>query len=213
MDDPAGVPISGIIFGGRRARKAPLVFESTSFTHGVYVGATMVSETTAAATGATGVPRHDPMAMLPFCGYNMGDYFKHWLEMGPKLKHPPKIFHVNWFRQGKNGSFLWPGFGENIRVMQWMIDRIHGDAEARSTLLGYVPTRNGINLNGIDMGGADYEDLFDVDADAWAEEAEAHLKFLRTFGARLPDALVHEQAALVRRVAEARPSEKVAAAK
>jgi phosphoenolpyruvate carboxykinase (GTP) len=216
MDDPAGVPISGIIFGGRRARKAPLVFESMSFTHGVYVGATMVSETTAAATGATGVPRHDPMAMLPFCGYNMGSYFKHWLEMAPKLKHPPRIFHVNWFRQGKNGAFLWPGFGENIRVMQWMIDRIHGDAEARSTLLGYVPTRSGINLHGLEMGGATYEDLFDVDPDAWAEEAEAHLKFLRTFGSRLPDALVQEQAALVRRVAEARASVssgKIAAAK
>jgi phosphoenolpyruvate carboxykinase (GTP) len=215
LDDPAGVPISGIIFGGRRARKAPLVFESTSFAHGVYVGATMVSETTAAATGATGVPRHDPMAMLPFCGYNMGDYFKHWLEMGPKLKNPPKIFHVNWFRQSKTGSFLWPGFGENIRVMQWMIDRIHGDADARSTLLGYVPTKSGIDLTGLDMGGVGYDDLFDVDADAWAEEAEAHLKFLRTFGARLPEALTQEQAALVRRIAEARastPSAKAAGA-
>jgi phosphoenolpyruvate carboxykinase (GTP) len=206
MDEPAGVPISGIIFGGRRAKKAPLVFEATSFAHGVYVGATMVSETTAAATGATGIPRHDPMAMLPFCGYNVGDYFKHWLEMGPKLKHPPKIFHVNWFRQGKNGSFLWPGFGENIRVMQWMIDRIHGDTDARSTLLGYVPTKTGINLNGLDMGGAGYDDLFDVDAEAWAEEAESHLKFLRIFGSRLPEALVQEQGALVRRVAEARAS-------
>jgi phosphoenolpyruvate carboxykinase (GTP) len=173
----------------------------------------MVSETTAAATGATGVPRHDPMAMLPFCGYNMSDYFKHWLEMGRKLKHPPKIFHVNWFRQGKNGAFLWPGFGENIRVMQWMIDRIHGDVDARSTLLGYVPSRNGINLNGLDMGGGTSDDLFDVDADAWAEEADEHLKFLRTFGPRLPDTLLQEQAALVRRVAEARASASASAAK
>ena len=206
LEQPAGVPISGIIFGGRRAKKAPLVFEATSFTHGVYVGATMVSETTAAATGATGVPRHDPMAMLPFCGYNMADYFRHWLEIGPKLSHPPKIFHVNWFRQSKSGSFLWPGFGENIRVMQWMIDRIHGEADARSTLLGHVPARNGFNLDGLAMGGASYDDLFDVDPDAWAEEADAHLKFLRIFGSRLPDVLVEEQAALVRRVAEARAS-------
>jgi phosphoenolpyruvate carboxykinase (GTP) len=220
---PGGVPISGIIFGGRRARLAPLVFEATSFAHGVYVGATLVSETTAAATGKLGVARHDPMAMLPFCGYNMADYFRHWLDVGKRLAHPPRVFHVNWFRTAdahpnareNNGAFLWPGYSENIRVLEWMIDRIHGDADARSTLLGYVPTPGGIDLSGLGMPSDAYEELFEIDGDAWATEAEEHFRFLSQFGSRLPDALVGEHAALVRRIASARsgPSFSAAAAR
>jgi phosphoenolpyruvate carboxykinase (GTP) len=200
IEDPRGVPISGIIFGGRRATLAPLVFEATSFAHGVYVGATLVSETTSAATGATGVARNDPMAMLPFCGYNMADYFRHWLDVGKRLSSPPKIFHVNWFRRDADGNMLWPGYGENIRVLAWMIDRIHGDADARSTLLGRVPTPKGIDLSGLGMPDGAYDELFDIDRDAWMNEAEEQRRFLDQFGSRLPDVLVREHGALIGRI-------------
>jgi phosphoenolpyruvate carboxykinase (GTP) len=204
IHSPGGVPISGIIFGGRRARLAPLVFEATSFAHGVYVGATLVSETTAAATGKVGVARHDPMAMLPFCGYHMGDYFSHWLDVGKRLAHPPRFFHVNWFRTDPEGQFIWPGYSENIRVLEWMIGRIHGDADARSTFLGHLPTPAGIDLSGLAMPSDAYEELFEIDGDAWALEAEDQMRFLDQFGSRLPDALVREHAALVRRINSAR---------
>jgi phosphoenolpyruvate carboxykinase (GTP) len=200
LDDPRGVVISAILFGGRRARLTPLVYEARDWTHGVYVGATLVSETTAAATGAVGVPRNDPMAMLPFCGLNMGDYFGHWLSMGKRLCEPPKIFHVNWFRTGEDGKFLWPGFGDNIRVIDWALQRLDGGAEAHSTPLGYVPTYRAMDLRGLDVGPAKFERLVDVDARAWLEEADRNGKFLQRFGERLPLALRVEHEAFVARL-------------
>jgi phosphoenolpyruvate carboxykinase (GTP) len=209
IHSPSGVPISGIIFGGRRARLAPLVFEATSFAHGVYLGATLVSETTAAATGATGVARHDPMAMLPFCGYHMADYFRHWLDIGKRLDRPPKVFHVNWFRTDADGELLWPGYGENIRVLSWMSRRIQGKADARATPLGYVPARGDLDLSGLGMADDAYDDLFEIDDEAWAREADEHRQFLATFGDRLPAALEREQAALARRIAAVRPAQSI----
>ena len=152
IDDPRGVPISAIVFGGRRARLTPLVYEALDWAHGVYVGATLVSETTAAATGAVGVPRNDPMAMIPFCGLNMADYFGHWLSMGTRLARPPRIFHVNWFRTSDEGKFLWPGFGENIRVLKWILERLDGKHNARTTPIGRVPTWDAMDLRGLDIG-------------------------------------------------------------
>ncbi len=199
-DDPAGVPISALIFGGRRARLAPLVYEARNWQHGVFVGATMASETTAAETGAVGVTRRDPMAMLPFCGYNMADYFRHWLEMGPKLKHPPRIFHVNWFRRDANGKFLWPGYGENVRVLKWMLDRIEGRADATDTPIGFVPTPASLTLDGLNISPEALDELLRVDPNSWAEEGEATGKFLDKFGKRLPEEIRAEHAALAERI-------------
>jgi len=199
-----GVPISAIIFGGRRSDTMPLVFQSFDWKHGVYLGATMASETTAAATRAVGQVRRDPMAMLPFCGYNIGDYFRHWLDICKRLSRPPKIFHVNWFRTDQDGHFLWPGYGENIRVLEWMIGRIHGDADARATVLGRVPAPASIDLSGLGLGDGAYDELFEVDRDAWASEAEEHRRFLSEFGPRLPDAVLREHAALLKRIEAAR---------
>jgi phosphoenolpyruvate carboxykinase (GTP) len=202
-DDPRGVPISAILFGGRRAQVAPLVYEARSWRHGVYVGATMVSETTAAATGALGVPRNDPMAMLPFCGYNMADYFRHWLSVGKNLRHPPKIFHVNWFRS-RGGRFLWPGFGENIRVLKWILGRVEGQAGARETPVGLVPSHGSLDVTRLDLAPDNLDLLTAIDGDEWIEEARRSLEFLSRFGDRLPRGLLWEHRSLVRRLRQAR---------
>ena len=191
-EDPGGVPISAFIFGGRRARLAPLVYEAMNWQHGVYIAATMASETTAAITGAVGVTRRDPMAMLPFCGYNMGDYFGHWLEMGRNIPHPPKIFHVNWFRKGADGKFLWPGYGENARVLKWMLERIEGKAAATETPIGAVPTSNAITLDGIDVSRETMKELLHVEPADWAKEHADVGEFFKKFGDRLPEE-IHEE--------------------
>jgi phosphoenolpyruvate carboxykinase (GTP) len=194
------VPISALIFGGRRERLAPLVYESRDWQHGVFVGATMASETTAAATGDIGVTRRDPMAMLPFCGYNMADYFAHWLEMGPKIKNAPKIFHVNWFRKGADGKFLWPGYGENVRVLKWILDRIEGRAKATETPIGFVPAPGSLTLDGLSISRDALDELLRVDPSAWLQEEQATAEFFTKFGKRLPEALHAEHDALADRL-------------
>ena len=182
-----GVPISAIVFGGRRAKTAPLVYQSKSWENGVFVGSIMASETTAAATGAVGVVRRDPMAMLPFCGYHMGDYFAHWLEMGKKLgDKAPKIFNVNWFRLDDEGHFIWPGFGDNMRVLNWIIDRCEGKADAVETPIGFVPKAEDIDLEGLDFDIETLKSILEVDKDLWAKEAEGIEEFYAKFGDRLP---------------------------
>ena len=188
-EDPAGVPLSAIIFGGRRARVAPLIFESRDWVQGVFAGATMGSETTAAATGQVGVVRRDPMAMLPFCGYNMADYFGHWLSMGRRLQKPPAIFHVNWFRTGPDGRFLWPGFGQNLRVLLWAIDRVRGKGDAVDTPVGYVPTPSSLNLERLDLSRSSLEALLKVDRGEWAAELPEINAFFERFSDRLPGEL------------------------
>jgi phosphoenolpyruvate carboxykinase (GTP) len=193
---PTGVPISAILFGGRQAKHAPLVCEARDWAHGVYMGATLVSETTAAATGAVGVPRHDPIAMLPFCGYNMGDYFGHWLSIGRRLTRPPRIFQVNWFRTGADGRYLWPGFGENLRVLRWVVDRVNGRAAARETAIGNIPAFDSLDTSGLDLPKTTLEALFALDIGALQERAEDHRSFLARFGDRLPSLLAREDRAL-----------------
>ena len=200
--DPHGVPLSAIVFGGRRARIAPLVFESRDWVHGVFVGATMGSETTAAATGRVGVVRRDPMAMLPFCGYNMGDYFAHWLRMGRALKHPPAVFHVNWFRTDEHGRFVWPGFGENLRVLLWMIERAKGKAAADETPIGLVPTESALNWDGLGLSAAERQLLLKVDRSEWASEVPEIRAFFDRFGDRLPAELDAGLGALERDLAK-----------
>jgi len=196
---PEGVPISAFIFGGRRARVAPLVYESFDWQHGVFVGATMASETTAAATGDVGITRRDPMAMLPFCGYNMADYFGHWLEMGRKIPKPPKIFHVNWFRKGADGKFLWPGYGENVRVLKWILERVEGRGTAEETPIGYVPAKNGLTLEGLKISSEALNDLLRVNPTDWEAEMQDSRQFLVKFGTRLPRAIREEHEKLSRR--------------
>ena len=183
----AGVPISAIIFGGRRAKCAPLVYQSKDWVNGVFVGSAMASETTAAAAGAVGVVRRDPMAMLPFCGYHMGDYFQHWLEMGEKLgDKAPKIFNVNWFRTDDEGNFVWPGFGDNMRVLNWIIDRCEGKADATETAIGFVPKPEDIDLTDLDMDMDTLKSILEVDKDVWAKEANEIEEHYKKFGDRLP---------------------------
>ena len=198
---PEGVPISAFIFGGRRARVAPLVYQAFDWQHGVFVGATMASETTAAATGKVGVTRRDPMAMLPFCGYHMGDYFGHWLEMGSRIPQPPKIFHVNWFRRGAERQLLWPGFGENVRVLKWILERVEGRGEAQETPIGYVPSRGALTLDGLKLAPQTLDELLRVNPEDWELELRETREFLKIFAQRLPHAIAQEHEYLARRLA------------
>ncbi len=195
-ENPTGVPISAIIFGGRRAKLAPLVYETFSWQHGTYAGATMASETTTAATGAVGVVRRDPMAMLPFCGYHVGDYFRHWLEMGKRISKQPKIFHVNWFRTDAQGKFIWPGFGENLRVLLWILDRVQGKGQAEKSPIGYIPTAGAIDTTGLSLSQETMADLLRVDRKEWEAELDGQNEFFVKVGARLPKEIVDEQQAL-----------------
>ena len=193
FDDPEGVPISAMIFGGRRAKTAPLVYQSRSWKHGVFVGSTMASETTAAAAGAVGVVRRDPMAMLPFCGYHMGDYFAHWLEMGERLgDKAPKIFNVNWFRTDDDGKFIWPGYGDNMRVLMWILGRCDGSAEAVETPIGYEPRPCDIEREGLDLSEETVAELLSVDKELWRQEACGISEFYKKFGDKLPKELSEE---------------------
>jgi len=199
-ENSKGVPISAIVFGGRRAKVTPLVYQSFDWQHGVFVGATMASETTAAAVGAVGVVRRDPMAMIPFCGYNMADYFQHWLEMGKKIPNPPKIFNVNWFRTNSEGKFIWPGYGDNLRVLKWIIDRCKGEADAVETAIGYVPAPDVLELTGLNLSKNVLENLLSVDGDAWKQELSELEVFLTKFGERLPRELINQKNALSKRL-------------
>ena len=198
-ENPDGVPISAIIFGGRRAKTAPLAYQAFDWNHGVFVGATMASETTAAAIGAVGVVRRDPMAMIPFCGYNMGDYLQHWIDMGTKMTKQPQIFHVNWFRRGDQGEFLWPGFGENIRVLNWIIDRCEGNADATETAIGYVPKKQDLNLEGLDISDEVIEDLLSVKKEYWTEDIASQKEFFATFD-KMPKEIEKQMADLEKRL-------------
>ena len=203
FDSMTGVPIDAIIFGGRRAKTAPLVYQSFDWNHGVYVGSAMASETTAAAAGAVGVVRRDPMAMLPFCGYNMGDYFAHWLDMGTKIPHPPKIFNVNWFRTDADGHFIWPGFGDNLRVLMWMLDRCDNKVDAVTTPIGYMPKPEDINIEGLEDKGITRDvikDLLSVDNDLWLEDTASVRAFYEKIGDRMPQKLYDELDAFEKRL-------------
>lgn len=204
-EDPRGVPIDAILFGGRRASAVPLVTEAFDWEHGVFMGSTVASEGTAAAENKVGELRRDPFAMLPFCGYNMGDYFAHWLKMGQgrDASKLPRIFFVNWFRKDQDGRFVWPGFGDNARVLKWISERIDGEAEAVDTAVGRVPSVTALDLSGLDLTPAQLSTLLDVDAGVWAEEAALIPDFYRQFGDRLPTALWNQHAALVARLDDA----------
>ena len=203
FENPRGVPVSAIIFGGRRAKATPLVYEARDWEHGVFIGSIMASETTAAAAGKVGVVRHDPMAMLPFCGYNMGDYFQHWLDMGRKVKNKPKIFNVNWFRTDDSGNFIWPGFGDNMRVLDWIIRRCEGTVDAVESPIGLLPRPEDINLEGMD--GFTVEDLkkiLDVDTKTWKAEAKDITEYYKIFGDKLPAKLSKQLRILKRNLKE-----------
>ena len=201
-EDPRGVPISAILFGGRRATAVPLVTESQSWQHGVFLGANVASEKTAAAEGTVGELRYDPFAMLPFCGYNMGDYFAHWLEVGEKSEPEklPKIYYVNWFRKGADGSFLWPGFGENSRVLKWIIERLEGRADGVRTAIGVVPRAEDLDLAGLDIDPAQLDELLGVDAETWRREAALIPAHFERFGGQLPEELWQEHRDLIARL-------------
>jgi phosphoenolpyruvate carboxykinase (GTP) len=198
--NPEGVPISAILFGARRQRLIPLVFEAFGWQHGVFLGATLASETTAAATGAVGVVRRDPMAMLPFCGYNMADYWGHWLRVGGGLARPPRIFRVNWFRRDRDGRFLWPGFGENLRILKWVVERCRGGGRALETPFGHMPTRDAIDRRGLDLSDDVLDELRAVDREGWRGALRSQLEFFEKFGDRLPVAIRQEHEALARRL-------------
>lgn len=199
FENPAGVPISAIIFGGRRAKTAPLVYQSFDWNHGVFIGSTMASETTAAAAGAVGVVRRDPMAMKPFIGYNVGDYFAHWIEMGKKIANPPKIFNTNWFRKSDDGKFLWPGFGDNMRVLLWILDRCDNKVGAVESPIGYLPNKEDLKLEGLDISEEDLNELLNVDKEVWLDEV-AQIKELYAGFDRLPVELAEQLKALEARL-------------
>ena len=201
FENPKGVPVSAIIFGGRRAKTAPLVYQSRNWQHGVFVGSIMASETTAAATGAVGVLRRDPMAMRPFCGYHMGDYWQHWLDMGEIIPNQPKIFNVNWFRTDDEGNFIWPGFGDNMRVLEWILKRCFDEVDAQETPIGYEPYPTDINLEGTDVSLETLTDLLSVDKDLWMEDVKNIEEFYKDFGDKLPAALKDELETLKKNLA------------
>jgi len=200
FDSSEGVPISAIILGGRRAKLAPLVYQARNWQHGVYIGATMASERTAAQYGKQGEVRRDPMAMLPFCGYNMAGYFQHWLNMGRKMKNPPKIFHVNWFKQDENGKFMWPGYGDNLRVLEWIVERCHDKVKAEEAPIGYLPKLGDINIDGLDMSEESMKKLLAIDKDEWVKETTNIDEFFKKFGSNLPKEIATEHTALKKRL-------------
>ncbi|MEK6924311.1 MAG: phosphoenolpyruvate carboxykinase (GTP), partial [Candidatus Micrarchaeota archaeon] len=205
-EKPEGFPLSAILFGGRRKSLAPLAFEAFNWQHGTCVGEPLASDTTAAATGAPGVVRRDPMAMLPFCGYDMGEYFQHWLEMGRRAKNAPKIFHVNWFRKDAEGKFLWPGFGENLRVLKWIVERCEGRGNAVETPLGLVPAKNSLEVKGLDVNEKQVEELLAINAAEWLDEVKAQEEFLAKLGSTVPKEIHEEREKLKKRLENVNPA-------
>ncbi len=199
-EKPEGVPISAILFGARRQKLIPLVYQSFNWQHGTFLGATLASETTAAATGAVGVVRRDPMAMLPFCGYNMGDYWGHWLAMGKRATHPPKIFRVNFFQRNERGRFLWPGFGENLRILRWIIERCKGGGQADETPIGYVPKASSLSGEGLEISNSDVDQLVVIDREGWKNNLKSQSEYFDKFGDHLPAGIKEEHRSLAGRL-------------